>query len=137
MPAKKSANDNYPDMAPVIGRNLIDLRVNRYGARDVRKRQYEIADKVGLSGSQYQKYEQGKSGYNLAMLENIAAFFGVHFTWLFTDHEMNAAGFQEDAAAFGAGDKQEVTLQIIRLFKQIQKQSDRNELLEVLKDLKA
>ena len=136
MPAQKRAKDEFPDMAPLIGRNLVDLRINKYGTGDVKKRRYEIAGKVGLSGSQYEKYERGDTGYSLVMLEKIAAYFGVQFTWLVTNHESGQAGFHEEAAAFSVDEKQDVTLQIIRLFQKIPKQKDRNDLLKVLKNLK-
>jgi|GEM_PF-4202962 len=138
MAAQKKVTKKSVDMRQLIGRNLVELRISKHGAQDIKKQQYEIAKKIGLSGSQYQKYEQGSTGYYIDKLDDIAGYFDVSLAWLVTNHASDTAGFQEEAEKYNHArtDSQNITLEIIQLFQKIPNQSARNALLKILKDIK-
>lgn len=138
------------DLRKIIGRNLVTLRIAKHGPRDIRKHQYAIASNVGLSGSQYQKYEQGTTGYYMDKLASVASYFGVTLAYLMTDNSNAAAqhtnihqltGMAEAQACFthekSPSEELDIALEIIKLFQQIPQQSDRDNILRVLKGLKA
>jgi transcriptional regulator with XRE-family HTH domain len=111
-----------------MGNNLGEM------IRDMRKAagmsQQRLADQVGVSYQQVQKYENGTSQLNIKRLAAIADAFGVHIT-TFLDARVSPE--MKNAAAVSNLTKEEG--QVLILFRRLKRKKLRESFIGMLKDI--
>ena len=120
----------------VIGQKIRELR-NRWGLS-----QSELAERIGISFQQIQKYEKGSSRISVMRLRQIAEALGVKLTSFFEEDETIpkvkdfSLKYTPDEAipeSFQPLDREEITL--LKLFRKIKNQKLREGVLKQLRGI--
>jgi transcriptional regulator with XRE-family HTH domain len=135
----------YNDMDVKVGKkgHLIDRKIGEK-IREIRKgwglSQIELAERVGVSFQQIQKYEKGSTRISIMRLMQIAVALGVPITQFFekdeapfhlSDHPVDYSQGENTADHFKPLTKEEATL--LRLFRKIKSKHLREGLIKQLR----
>lgn len=93
--------------------------------------QMKLADKLGVSYQQVQKYEKGASKLSVPRLMQIADVFGVHVTAFLEDTKLSKAS--ESQAAYSNLSEDEA--KVLMLFRRLKRKKLKDGFLEMLKDM--
>ncbi len=127
-----------PDPVDVYVGGRIRLRRTLLGMSQER-----LADALGLTFQQIQKYERGTNRVSASRLSQIAHALGVSIAWLFNEQSgpaaAGAAGFAEPQAGFGdEADnvlQRRETLDVVRAYYRISNPAARRSVYELMKSL--
>jgi transcriptional regulator with XRE-family HTH domain len=102
--------------------------------RDMRKAagmsQMRLADKIGVSYQQIQKYEKGASQLNISRLLQIAEAFGVPVGTFLGDGETEAAQIRPQYSSLS-----EDEAKLVMLFRRLKRKKLRDGFIEMLRDI--
>jgi transcriptional regulator with XRE-family HTH domain len=135
LPAGRARKSDFPVRKP----NDVDAHV---GARLRQRRmllgisQEQLADMLGLTFQQVQKYERGTNRVSASRLFQLARALDTPITWFFEDIESDRAA-RDKAAESEDGDpmSRRETLELVRVYSRIDDRKVRKKLYEMAKAL--
>jgi transcriptional regulator with XRE-family HTH domain len=141
MAASRLKKQSFPVRKP----NLVDAHV---GARLRQRRmllgisQEQLAEMLGLTFQQVQKYERGTNRVSASRLFQLARTLDTPITWFFEDMDPERATGAGEAAESGAAETDETdpmsrreTLELVRVYSRIDDRKVRKKLYEMAKAL--
>jgi len=127
---------------PVRKPNLVDIHV---GGRLRQRRmllgisQEQLAEMLGLTFQQVQKYERGTNRISASRLFQLARTLDTPITWFFEDMDQEQANEQPEPAAAGTDETDPMsrreTLELVRVYSRIDDRKLRKKLYEMAKAL--
>lgn len=93
--------------------------------------QMRLADQIGVSYQQVQKYEKGASKLSVPRLMQIAEVFGVPVTAFLQDDTMDSGSLKKSEQSNLTGDE----FELLALYRRLTRKKMRDSILELLKDL--
>lgn len=116
----------------IVGDNIRQLRVR------LNKTQADIAQVLGISAQQYQKYEKGSTKCSIASLLKLAEFYECDISKLLPNTKRTGDGFNEDVSRFSTPtqaieeDETAAVSAILAILIRIPEKSARRRVLETL-----
>lgn len=127
---------------PVRKPNLVDVHV---GSRLRQRRmllgisQEQLAEMLGLTFQQVQKYERGTNRVSASRLFQLARTLDTPITWFFDDMDNEPSGEQPEPASAGTDETDPMsrreTLELVRVYSRIDDRKLRKKLYEMAKAL--
>lgn len=115
-----------------VGRRISQRR------REVRMSQVALAENLGISFQQVQKYERGTNRVGAGRLSHIAEILSVPITFFFQDipnQAETAATINENISKLSAGPSNEQETQLLKAFRDISDNEVKKQLLSMVKQI--
>lgn len=97
--------------------------------------QYALADTLGITFQQVQKYERGVNRVSASKLQPIAAAFGVPVSYFFEKTLGSANGIADNALGPGGSTNEKEVLSLIRYYLKIRDPEVRKTMLTMIENL--